>query len=82
MSLLVAGRWFSTGTPVSPIIECSQYANMTNRLFHNLSWLPNDCAIDLKLLTNGNPILSNEQSEIILSTCLNISRGLKGRLSG
>jgi hypothetical protein len=33
--------------------------------FHNLSWLPNDCAIDLKLLTSGNPILSNEQSEII-----------------
>jgi hypothetical protein len=41
-------------------------------IVHNLSWLPNDCAIDLKLLTSGNPILSNEQNEIFLSTCLNI----------
>jgi hypothetical protein len=32
----------------------------------NLSWLPNDCGIDLKLLTSGNPILSNEQNKIIL----------------
>jgi hypothetical protein len=38
---------------------------MRYKLFHNLSWLPNDCAIDLKLLTSGNPILSNEQNEII-----------------
>jgi hypothetical protein len=29
------------------------------------SWLPNDCAIDLKLLTSGSPILSNEQNENI-----------------
>ena len=31
--------------------DCSHYANMryTCTLFHNLSWLPNDCAIDLKL---------------------------------
>jgi hypothetical protein len=39
--------------------------HMRYKLFHNLSWLPNDCAIDLKLLTSGNPILSNEQNEII-----------------
>ena len=39
---------------------------MRNTLFHNLSWLPNDCGIDLKLLTSGNPILSNEQNKIIL----------------
>ena len=45
--------------------DCSHYANMRYKLFHNLSWLPNDCAIDLKLLTSGNPILSNEQNEII-----------------
>jgi hypothetical protein len=38
---------------------------MRYKLFHSLSWLPNDCAIDLKLLTSGNPILSNEQNEII-----------------
>ena len=45
--------------------DCSHYANTRYKLFHNLSWLPNDCAIDLKLLTSGNPILSNEQNEII-----------------
>ena len=45
--------------------DCSHYANMRYKLLHNLSWLPNDCAIDLKLLTSGNPILSNEQNEII-----------------
>ena len=38
---------------------------MRYKLFHNLSWLPNDSAIDLRLLTSGNPILSNEQNEII-----------------
>jgi uncharacterized cysteine cluster protein YcgN (CxxCxxCC family) len=43
--------------------DCSDYVNMRYKLFHNLSWLPNDCAIDLKLLTSGNPILSNEQNE-------------------
>jgi hypothetical protein len=32
----------------------SHYANMRYTLFHNLSWLP-------KLLTSGNPILTNEQ---------------------
>jgi hypothetical protein len=45
--------------------DCSHYANMRYKLFHNLSWLPNDCAIDLKLLTSGNPIFSNEQNEVI-----------------
>jgi hypothetical protein len=45
--------------------DYSHYANIRYKLFHNLSWLPNDCAIDFKLLTSGNPILSNEQSEII-----------------
>ena len=44
---------------------CSHYANMRYTLFHNLSGLPNDCGIDLKLLTSGNPILSNEQNKII-----------------
>ena len=29
-------------------------------------WLPNDYVLDLKLLTCGNPIHSNEQKEIIL----------------
>ena len=45
--------------------DCYHYENMRYTLFHNLSWLPNDCAIDLKLLTSGNPILSNEQNEVI-----------------
>jgi hypothetical protein len=53
---------------------------MRYALFHNLSWIPTDCVIDLKLLTSGNPTLSNEQNEIMLSTCLNIERGLKGYL--
>ena len=34
-------------------------------MFHNLSWLPNYCALDLKPLTSDNHILSNEQTEII-----------------
>ena len=50
--------------------DCSHYANMRYKLFHNLSWLPNDCAIDLKLLASGNPILSNEQNEIIFKHVL------------
>jgi hypothetical protein len=34
-------------------------------LFHNLSWLPiNDYVLDLKLLTCGNPIHSNEQKDV------------------
>jgi hypothetical protein len=45
--------------------ECSHYANMRYKWFHNLSWLPTDCAICFKLLTSGNPIFSNEQNEII-----------------
>ena len=39
---------------------------MRYTLFHNLSWLPNDCGIGLILLTSGNPILSNEMNEIIV----------------
>ena len=27
---------------------CSHYVNMRYTLFHNLSWLPNDCAIPFK----------------------------------
>ena len=38
---------------------------MRYTLFHNLSWLPNECAIDIKLLTSDKHILSNEQNEII-----------------
>ena len=43
-----------------------QAENMRHALFHNLSWLPNYCVLDLKLLTSGNPTLSNEQNEIII----------------
>ena len=34
-------------------------------MFHSLSWLPNDCAIDLKRVPSGNHIFSNEESEIV-----------------
>ena len=34
-------------------------------LFQNLNWLPNYCALDLTLLTCGNPTLPYEQNEII-----------------
>jgi hypothetical protein len=45
--------------------DCSYYTNMRPTLFHNLSWHPNYCVLDLKLLTSGNPTLSNEQNEIM-----------------
>ena len=32
---------------------------------NDLRWLPNDRVLDLKLLTSGNPTLSNELNEII-----------------
>ena len=32
-----------------------------------LSWLPIDCVLGLKLLTSGNPTLSNEQNKIIFN---------------
>jgi hypothetical protein len=38
------------------------------------------CALDLTLLTCGNPTLPYEQKELFLSMCLNILRGLKGLL--
>ena len=50
---------------------------MRHTLFDNLSWLPNDCVLDLKLLTSGNPILSNEQDEIIFKHVFE-KRDLKG----
>jgi hypothetical protein len=31
----------------------------------NLNWLPNYCALDLTLLTCGNPTLPYEQNELI-----------------
>ena len=43
---------------------------MKYTLFHNLSRLPNDWAIDPKPLTRGNPILSNEKNEISLKDVL------------
>ena len=45
--------------------DCSYYTNMRHTLFHNLSWLPYYCVLDLKLLTSDNPTLSNEQNKII-----------------
>jgi hypothetical protein len=38
---------------------------MRYTLFHNLSWLPNECTIDLKRLPSGNHIFSNEENEIV-----------------
>jgi hypothetical protein len=58
---------------------------MRYKLFQNLSWLPNDCAIDLRLLTSGNPILSNEQNEIIfkhvLFYLLNYAKRIRHKLN-
>jgi hypothetical protein len=33
--------------------------------FQNFNWLPNYCALDLTLLTCGNPTLPYAQNEII-----------------
>ena len=45
--------------------DCSHYSNIRHTLFQNLNWLPNYCALDLTLLTCGNPTLPYEQNEII-----------------
>jgi hypothetical protein len=37
--------------------DCSHYSNIRHTLFQNLNWLPNYCALDLTLLTCGNPTL-------------------------
>jgi hypothetical protein len=46
------------------------YFESLEELSHKDTWVhyyfENDCGIDLKLLTSGNPILSNEQNKIIL----------------
>ena len=62
MRLVVVGPIVKTHITSSLIVPIMQ---LRYTLFHNLSWLPNDCVIDLKLLTIGNPILSNEQNELI-----------------
>jgi hypothetical protein len=46
-------------------LDCSHYSNIRHTLFLNLNWLPNYCALDLTLLTCGNPTLPYEQNEII-----------------
>ena len=65
--VLILKKWTNQKTVLIKYIVLIRFfiANMRYKLFHNLSWLPNDCAIDLKLLTSGNPILSNEQNKII-----------------
>ena len=45
--------------------DCTHYSNIRHTLFQNLNWLPNYCALDLTLLTCGNPTLPYEQNEII-----------------
>jgi hypothetical protein len=44
---------------------CSKYANIRHTLLHNLSWLLNDCVLDLNHLTSDNHTLSNEHKEIM-----------------
>jgi len=43
-----------------------KYTDIKYTQLHNLSWLHNDCVIDLTLLTYGNPNLSNEQNDPFL----------------
>ena len=45
------------------LFDYSNYTNMRHTLFHNLSWLPNYCILDLTLLTSVNLALSNDQNE-------------------
>ena len=45
--------------------ECARYVNLRVNLFDHLNWLPNDCNLDLKLITCGNDSLTNEQNEQI-----------------
>jgi hypothetical protein len=45
--------------------DCYHYSNIRHTLFQNFNWLPNYCALDLTLLTCGNPTLPYEQNEII-----------------
>jgi len=52
--------------------DCSYYTNMRPTLFHNLSWHPNYCVLDLKLLTSGNRHSQMNRTKLCLSTCLNI----------
>jgi hypothetical protein len=44
---------------------CKKDKTQVKQTFQNLNWLPNYCALDLTLLTCGNPTLPYEQNEII-----------------
>ena len=52
-------------TNVYMYVNWMLYSNIRHTLFLNLNWLPNYCALDLTLLTCGNPTLPYEQNEII-----------------
>ena len=45
--------------------ECTYYAQIRVTLLQNLSWLPENCRLDLNLLTSGNTALTVEQNENI-----------------
>ena len=53
-------------TNVYPYVNKMHYSNIRHTLFQNLNWLPNYCALDLTLLTCGNPTLPYKQNEIIV----------------
>ena len=56
-------------------LECSKYANIRNRLFQNLQWLPIYCPVNLELLTFGNSLLTNEQNELVFKHVFEYIKG-------
>lgn len=45
--------------------KCILYSDIRNKMFESLRWLPNDCKINIELLTSGSCLLSLEQNQTI-----------------
>ena len=45
--------------------ECRLYTDLRITLLNKLNWLPDDCNLDLNLLTCGSNLISNEQNEYV-----------------
>ena len=45
--------------------ECRLYTDLRISLLNKLNWLPDDCNLDLNLLTCGSNLISNEQNEYV-----------------
>ena len=45
--------------------ECRLYTDLRITLLNKLNWLPDDCILDLNLLTCGSNLISNEQNEYV-----------------